>query len=457
MTDKPPSKSRKPRAKTGATPAAPGADLRPARGQPIDPVVPKVLKTRRAREQSLDIPPRPRRARATDVAVIGAGPTGLAVALMLARQGRRVMIHERFETPRPVGAGFMLQPTGLHVLDRLSLTPAVEACGQPIDHIFGREARRGRVVLDVRYSDLKQPRQAIGIHRAAMFAILHDACVEAGVDFETGREIVAVDAGRLSDSAGRRSAPFNLVIDASGARSPIAAGLGVERRDLDWGALWTTVPWPGAPFDPTALQQVYLGATRMLGVLPCGTLPGAPAAPLATFFWSLKTEIWPDWYALGLGTWKNHCLRLWPELAPVMEAITDREQMTLASYGHHTLARPFGDRLAIVGDAAHSTSPQLGQGVNMGLLDAQALADALTQHRDLGDALAAYACARRWHVRLYQALSLGFTPFYQADGRVLPWVRDHVLGKVARLPLAPRLLAATVSGLLLDPRSPENR
>jgi hypothetical protein len=55
-------------------------------------------------------------------------------------------------------------------------------------------------------------------------------------------------------------------------------------------------------------------------------------------------------------------------------------------------------------------------------------------------------------VRLYQALSLGFTPFYQADGRILPWVRDHVLGKVARLPLAPRLLAATVSGLLLDPR-----
>ena len=71
---------------------------------------------------------------------------------------------------------------------------------------------------------------------------------------------------------------------------------------------------------------------------------------------------------------------------------------------------------------------------------------------DLPVALSAYAAARRWHVRLYQALSLGFTPFYQADGRILPWVRDHVLGKVARLPLAPRLLAATVSGLLLDPR-----
>lgn len=444
MTKTPAPKPRKPRAK-------------PATVEPLpDTEAVKVRRPRAPRNKaaSLDIPPPPRRARPADIAVIGAGPTGLAVALMLVRQGRRVMVHERFATPHPVGAGFLLQPTGLHVLDRLGLTPQVEALGQPIDHIFGREARRGRVVLDIRYSDLKRPRQAIGIHRAAMFDILYRACIEAGVDFETDREIVAADAGRLIDSSGRRSAaPFNLVIDASGARSAIAAGMGVERRDLDWGALWTTVPWPGAPFDPTALEQVYLGASRMLGVLPCGALPGAPTAPLATFFWSLKTEVWSDWYALGLDAWKEHCLRLWPELGPVMDAITDREQMTLASYGHQTLARPIGDRLAVLGDAAHSTSPQLGQGVNMGLLDAQALADALLAHRDLPTALNVYARARRWHVRLYQALSLGFTPFYQADGRLLPWVRDHVLGKVARLPVAPRLLAATVAGVLLDPRS----
>lgn len=386
-----------------------------------------------------------------EIAVIGAGPSGLACALMLARQGRRVVVLERFEQAGPVGAGFMLQPTGLAVLDRLGLTAAVEARAQPIDHIFGREARRGRVVLDVRYSDLTRPRQALGVHRAALFEVLHDACLDAGVVFETGREIVAAQAGRAVDAAGRSSAAFDLVVDASGARSRIAEAHGGRRAMLAFGALWGTVPWPGAPFDPHALEQVYRGAAKMIGVLPVGARPGAPDR-LATFFWSLKADDHPAWRAAGLDAWKAEVLGLWPEIAPVLEAIQTADDLTLARYGHHTLARPFGDKLAIIGDAAHSTSPQLGQGVNMGLLDAFALAEALAVHDDLSRALPAYAAARRWHLRLYQALSLGFTPFYQADGRLLPWVRDHILGKVARLPFAPRLLAATVSGLLLDPR-----
>jgi 2-polyprenyl-6-methoxyphenol hydroxylase-like FAD-dependent oxidoreductase len=389
------------------------------------------------------------------VAVAGAGPTGLAVALMLARQGRRVVLYERFEAARPVGAGFMLQPTGLHVLDRLGLTAEVEAYGQPLHHIFGREARRGRVVLDIRYGDLRQPRPSLGVHRSALFHVLHRACLAEGVAFETGREIVSAADGRLTGADGWTSPAFDLVIDATGARSPIAKALGARRQELGWSGLWGTAPWPGVPFDENALAQVYRGASKMIGVLPCGAMPaefGGAGDRLATFFWSLKGDDHPAWLAAGLDPWKAEILSLWPEVAPILETIVDPHAMTLARYGHHTLIRPVADRLAVVGDAAHSTSPQLGQGVNMGLLDALALADALEVHADMSDALNAYAAARRWHVRLYQALSMGFTPFYQADGAFLPWVRDHILGKVARLPFAPRLLAATVSGLLLDPR-----
>lgn len=386
-----------------------------------------------------------------DVAVVGAGPAGLAVAARLARRGARVTVHERFLTPAPVGAGFMLQPTGLHVLDGMGLTPAVEAMGQPIDRLFGREARRGRIVLDVSYGDLRRPRRALGVHRAALFQVLFDACRNAGVVFETGREITAAADGRLTDAAGRTGPAYDLVVDASGARSAVARSLGLRRRELGYGALWGTVPWPGAPFRETALEQVYRGAAKMVGVLPCGARPGDPAR-LATFFWSLKAADHAAWRANGMAAWKAEVLTLWPEVAPVLADIPDAEHLTFARYGHHTLRRPVAARLAVIGDAAHATSPQLGQGVNMGLLDAAALDLALAEGADLDAALTAYAAARRGHVRLYQALSLGFTPFYQADGRLLPWIRDHVLGKVARLPLAPRLLAATVSGLLLDPR-----
>lgn len=393
------------------------------------------------------------RAAPRTIGVVGAGPTGLAVALMLARQGRRVVVHERFEQAGPVGAGFMLQPTGLHVIDRLGLTDQVTALGQPLSHVFGREARRGRIVLDVRFDDLKSPRPALGVHRSAIFHILHRACVTEGVVFETGREITAASGGRLTDATGHTGPAFDLIVDASGARSPIAKALGANRRELAWGALWGTVPWPGDPFDETALQQVYRGASRMIGVLPCGARPDSPDR-LATFFWSLKHVDHDAWLSAGLDAWKSEVLALWPEVAPILDTLTDPDSLTLARYGHHTLSLPVADRLAVVGDAAHSTSPQLGQGVNMGLLDALALADVLEAHADLADALSAYARVRRWHIRLYQALSLGFTPFYQADGGLLPWIRDHILGKVSRLPLAPRLLAATVSGVLLDPRGP---
>ena len=350
----------------------------------------------------------------------------------------------------------MLQPTGLAVLDRLGLTAEVEKLAQPIDHLFGRAHPSGRVVLDVRYSELANARNALGVHRAALFHVLHKAAVKAGVRFETNWPVRAASHGRLKRADGLLSPAYDLVIDAMGARSPVGhrllTGVGRRRLELGFGALWATTPWPADPhFDPRALQQVYRKADTMIGVLPVGRRP-RDKAPLATFFWSLKHADYPRWREQGLAAWKEQVLSFWPETAPILDSITDPDQLTMARYGHHTLRTPVEAKLAVIGDAAHSTSPQLGQGVNMGLLDAFALAGALDRHADLDRALGAYAADRRWHIRLYQALSLVFTPFYQADGRMLPLVRDHILGPVSRLPGAGRMLAATVSGLLLDPR-----
>ena len=303
-------------------------------------------------------------------------------------------------------------------------------------------------MLDVSYANLRGGEVALGLHRSSLFEALYAACREAGVIFETGFDVEAADQdqGRFIARDGRSSARFDLLVDALGARSP----LGAARRDLGFGALWATVPLPaGAQAD--ALEQRYEAARIMIGVLPCGEAPGIKG-PAATFFWSLKPAEEAAWRAAGLDAWKARVLSLWPEVEPVLDRLSDPDQLILARYAHRTRAMAAGRKLAVIGDAARSTSPQLGQGVNMGLLDAWALDRALAAHGDLDAALSVYAGSRWAHVRLYQTLSWAFTPFYQSDDPVLPAVRDHVLGRVSRIPPSPRLLAATVSGLLLDPR-----
>jgi 2-polyprenyl-6-methoxyphenol hydroxylase-like FAD-dependent oxidoreductase len=115
------------------------------------------------------------------------------------------------------------------------------------------------------------------------------------------------------------------------------------------------------------------------------------------------------------------------------------------------MARPHSGRTVFVGDAAHSTSPQLGQGANMALLDVAALAHALAGNDNVPAVLAAYARARRSHVRLFQLLSLAFTPFYQSDFAALAWIRDRIVATIAKVPPGPQVLAAIVSGTLIDP------
>ncbi|PSD28826.1 FAD-dependent monooxygenase, partial [Stenotrophomonas maltophilia] len=61
------------------------------------------------------------------IAVIGYGTAGQALSILLSRDGHEVEIFERVPTPGPVGAGFLLQPSGLQVLWQMGLLDAVRA------------------------------------------------------------------------------------------------------------------------------------------------------------------------------------------------------------------------------------------------------------------------------------------------------------------------------------------
>lgn len=396
-----------------------------------------------------------------EIAIAGAGPAGLATALFLTRSGHKVVLFDQFDRPAPVGSGLLLQATGLAVLDELGLAPRIRTLGQRIERLHGTRANDGRVVLDVRFANGGPDLHALAVHRAALFDVLHDAAVAAGIPIETGRRIVALDARadgrvRLLDDAGRATAGFDLAVDASGARSTLVdhAAVPVERRLLPFGALWATVPWnPAHGFAPDALVQRYRRADVMIGVLPVGRQVEG-GAEVATFFWSLRRDALDRWRAAGLDAWRRDAASLWPAAAPLAESIDHADGFVFAAYGHHTLPLPVGRGIAFVGDSAHSTSPQLGQGANMALLDALALARALETAADVPTALKHYARLRRWHVRTYQLMSAAFTPLYQSDGSLPPMLRDAVVPVLSRLPVVRGVLARLVAGLWLDPLGP---
>jgi len=391
-----------------------------------------------------------------DIGVVGAGPAGLAVALFLSRAGHRVEILERFDTPAPVGSGLLMQPTGLTVLAALGLFDTIQARGNRIDRLHGADAVSGRTVLDVRYDAAPGGRYGLAVQRAALFNTLHDAVVADGIPIRTGINLAStVQHGErvmLRDQASRVVGDYDLVIDASGARSLLAAGStsAPTIRDLTYGAFWATLGGAGADYDPTALTQRYDKAKVMIGLLPAGRAAAGDPDKVA-FFWSLKIADVEAVKAAGLSRWKSVIRDYWPDCQPFLDQIGDWDQLTLARYAHRTALPPFSGNLVFIGDSARSTSPQLGQGANMALLDAAALSHALSTSGDIPSALKAYARARRNHVRLFQMLSLAFTPFYQSDSTAIAWVRDRLVSTIAKVPSMPGFLAAIVAGTVIDP------
>jgi 2-polyprenyl-6-methoxyphenol hydroxylase-like FAD-dependent oxidoreductase len=385
--------------------------------------------------------------RGLDIGVAGCGMSGLAAALLLARDGHRVTLYERFDAPRPVGSGLIIQPTGLAVLERLGLASALVAAAAPIERLLGKAEPSGRVVLDVRYQWLRRPgASGYGVHRSALFDNLHRAVISEATEIHTSRTVTGLADGRLRFAGGESSPRHDLVVDSLGAGSPLA---GEPARPLAYGALWASLDRVEG-FDEGALEQRYRRASVMTGVLPIGFAPGRERRQ-AAFFWSLRGDRLADWRAAGLEAWKAQVRTLWPATAPLLDQIDSADRLTFARYAHRTLRRPVRPGLIHLGDSWHSTSPQLGQGANMALLDAWALAKALREEDDLDRALRRAVALRRFHVHLYQALSMLFTPAYQSDGRVLPWIRDRIVPPFGRLWPATRIQAEMVAGTFGGP------
>ena len=386
-----------------------------------------------------------------DIGIIGCGFAGGAAAAFFARAGHRVTVYERVPEPSAVGAGILLQPTGLAVLEELGLCDAMLARGARVTELFTRTSA-GSTLFHLEYERLARGLFGLGVHRGALFDLLVLALRDAGARLAPGADVHALDTtetrARVLGSDGKALGDHELVVVADGARSGLRAGSGIPHRvrPYPWGALWFVGEDREQRFAGT-LSQVCDGTGRLLGFLPTGLGPGSGRVPLVSLFWSIRTDRVDDFRKANLASFKQAVLRYEPRADALLAQIEAPEQLLGANYFDVVMRRFHEGRVVYIGDAAHATSPQLGQGTNLALLDAAVLARAVDDEPDLGRALLRFSRERRAHVRFYGLASRWLTPFFQSGYRWLAPIRDAWFPVLSRFPPLEREMLATLAGV----------
>jgi 2-polyprenyl-6-methoxyphenol hydroxylase-like FAD-dependent oxidoreductase len=380
---------------------------------------------------------------------------GQTAAIALSRDGHAVTVMERFAEAKPVGAGLMLQPSGLLALDRLGLREAAMRWGAKVNRLYGRNTR-GRAVMDLRYADIGSGAFGFGISRTALFKILHDALLTSGADIQLGFEVRSIenfDAPRVLSTDGRVEGPFDLLLDCAGAHDGLRSAIDprAKARLYPWGALWAPCPDRSGAFQGE-LRQVCESAHTMIGIMPMGENPDdATCKTNVAFFWSVKLSDHDAVRAAGLDALKSRILAAWPQSKPILDEIKTFDQLSLATYRGVSMRRWSKGRVLALGDASHGTSPQLGQGTNLALIDCITLASVLRRERDVPAALALFERMRKPHIRYYQLFSRALTPAFQSNSRVMGWLRDVFLGPLGKMPGIKHIMRTTLSGVRLFP------
>jgi 2-polyprenyl-6-methoxyphenol hydroxylase-like FAD-dependent oxidoreductase len=396
------------------------------------------------------------RVRPISVGVIGCGTAGPAAALFLAEQGHEVTIYERVANPTAVGAGIILQPTGQAVLARLGVYAPVKEKGAHLDGlIVKREGQR--TLLELSYATVSADYYGLGLHRGVLFEALFEAVkrhpkitLRLGV---TGEGLVRGPGGAffVATDGGEQLGPHDLVIAADGARSRFRDDTGLLRRaePYPWGAVWFMADDPDHHFQGKLFQFVE-GTRKMLGFLPTGRGPELDGTGdrenKVSLYWSLAAD---EVAALrrpgGFERWRDEVRAMSDDADRVLSQIGSAEELLFSQY---VVMAPWHTRAVVhLGDSAHATSPQLGQGANLALWDAMVLADAVAaEPTDLVRALSAYSRARQSHLDYYQFATRALTPFFQSRHDALGVLRDLFMPLAGKIPFFNRAMVLGMTG-----------
>lgn len=380
------------------------------------------------------------RTAALRVGVVGAGLGGLAAAVALALDGHDVEVLERAEDPRPVGAGILLQPPGVGMLERLG-------CPMPPGARVSRlhsTTPGGRTLIDLDYAWLAPGLHGLGVSRPAIWSALAGRAERAGVRILPGMRATSVDGGQGRARVGlegRAARDYDVAVVASGTHTDLWRGPGRRSPPYAWGCLWATVPLPrGWPLG--VLQQRCAGTRVMVGVLPLGEAGGREVGAV---YWSIRNDRLLEWQQAPLRLWQDDVARAWPEAGALVAGLC-REEVRHAAYRDVWADPPHRGRAVVIGDAAHGTSPQLGQGTTQAFRDAEELSCALAAAPTPEEGLAAYWAGRKARTRYYRMASRLLTPLFQSDVPFLGAARDLLAGPVGALPWVRRQALLTLAG-----------
>jgi 2-polyprenyl-6-methoxyphenol hydroxylase-like FAD-dependent oxidoreductase len=310
--------------------------------------------------------------------ILGGGIGGLAAAIALRRVGVESFVLEQAPAIREIGAGLSLWSNAVVALRELGVDQGVIAGGSEFE-TFLSQTSSGRPIAESNFADLAREAGAacVCIHRAVLQRILFEELDPATVR-TAARCIGFEDSTALLESGERIEADF--LIGADGINSAIRRQLhGEEPPRYEGATCWRGI-CNTIEFLPDRTSLLVLGPGTQFGAVPCGSglvywflAKNAPRGTVQTKADALAAC--HDWAPPVLDF-----IHATPEVAIVQNDIVDRKP--LKSWG--------SGRVTLLGDAAHASTPNLGQGACQAIEDAVTLADCVRGSPNIEGALRTY-------------------------------------------------------------------
>jgi FAD-dependent urate hydroxylase len=333
------------------------------------------------------------------ILVVGGGVAGLTTATALQRHGFTTELVERQQTWQSLGAGFLVQPNGMRMLRLLGLAAGVESAGAVVRRWqFCNE--QGDVLSETDLETLwGDAGPCVGIERPELQRALLPGVADLRCRLGTSLTSLKQDARRVSVGFSDGSTgDYGLVVGADGIRSTVRALTLTSAAPSDLGAMnWRSIA-PIRPAGPPALQ-IHLGEGCLFGLVPMG------AGRTYGFAYVLERRF-HDPLEGRLKRLRNRFATFGERVQQYLASVERDDQVICSAMEWMECKEWHSGRVVLVGDAAHASSPMMGQGGCMAMEDACTLAAELCAASTVEHALASYVSRRKPRVEWVQHQSM---------------------------------------------------